>query len=69
MRRLDRALVNIEWRLFYNKVLLFHKRIIRFDHRPIVLSLDPKVGTIRRSFKFKSKLLEHESCEKVVAEA
>ncbi|KAF9594175.1 hypothetical protein IFM89_028832 [Coptis chinensis] len=51
-KRLDRALVNIDWYTLFPNATLVHKAAIGSDHCPILLDTQPSPKTTPKPFKF-----------------
>lgn len=68
-KRLDRAICNMEWRVFYPNAEAFAFLAIGFDHSPILLSLNPIELRRKKPFRFETYWLEHPECEEVVKKA
>lgn len=60
--RLDRCLINLNWRLIFKKAYIQHIPFLKSDHRPIFLCLERKrkVNQRRRPFWFEAAWLTHE---------
>lgn len=63
--KLDRVLVNWEWRTVFPHALSEALLIISSDHSPIFLTVKPK-GKSDRQFKYEAYVEEHEDCREVV---
>ncbi|XP_072076444.1 uncharacterized protein [Arachis hypogaea] len=63
--RIDRALVNWEWRVLYQQASLKALPAISSDHCPLVLDIN-QVQKIEKSFKFEAFWTDHEECENIV---
>ncbi|XP_020970175.1 uncharacterized protein LOC110268393 [Arachis ipaensis] len=63
--RIDRALVNWEWRVLYQQASLKALPAISSDHCPLVLDIN-QVQKIDKSFKFEAFWTDHEECEDIV---
>ncbi|RYR34982.1 hypothetical protein Ahy_A10g050058 isoform B [Arachis hypogaea] len=63
--RLDRVLVNWNWRRLYQNVTLTALPAIGSDHCPLVLRLEPR-EKFERHFKFEAYWEDHEDCEKII---
>lgn len=63
--KLDRVLVNWEWRSVFPHAISEALPIISSDHSPILLRFRPK-GRSDRQFKFETYWEEHEGCREVV---
>nr|XP_029146216.1 uncharacterized protein LOC114924798 [Arachis hypogaea] len=60
--RIDRALVNWEWRVLYQQASLKALPAISSDHCPLVLDVN-QVQRIEKTFKFEAFWTDHEECE------
>ncbi|RYQ97381.1 hypothetical protein Ahy_B08g093428 [Arachis hypogaea] len=63
--RIDRTLVNWEWRLLFENASLTTMPAISSDHSSLILDLK-LVYKIRKSFKFEAFWADNEECEKIV---
>ncbi|XP_015958038.1 uncharacterized protein LOC107482150 [Arachis duranensis] len=63
--RIDRALVNWEWRVLYQQASLKALPAISSDHCPLVLVIN-QVQKVEKSFKFEAFWTDHEECENIV---
>ncbi|RYR79498.1 hypothetical protein Ahy_A01g004314 [Arachis hypogaea] len=63
--RIDRALVNWEWRRLYQNATFATLPGIGSDHCPLVLRLEPR-EKFERHFKFEAYWEDHEDCEKII---
>ncbi|XP_077228445.1 uncharacterized protein LOC143861405 [Tasmannia lanceolata] len=68
-RRLDRALVNIEWLCEFPSSFADYKAPWLSDHSPIVVQLKPHTGEGKKSFKFINAWLDEPSLFEIVERA
>lgn len=62
MERLDRMLINNEWRLRFQQAVVHHLPPLKSDHRPLLVKFqrDPQPNRFRRPFRFYAGWLSHE---------
>lgn len=65
--KIDRVLVNYNWRVEFPNTMATALPIISSDHSPIVFQFNPPHGS-GVSFKFEAKWVEHEECVETVRE-
>ena len=65
--RIDRLLVNWEWRQIYPNAIVTATPPISSDHSPLILTCKPKVGD-GGLFKYEMYLEDHEDCHRVIDE-
>lgn len=60
-KRLDRAFINIEWRLRHLEAVVHHLPYFKSDHRPLLMQLDSvsRPNRHRRHFRFYTIWLTH----------
>lgn len=63
--KLDRVLVNWEWRMVFPHAIAEALPIISSDHAPILLTVQPR-GRSARQFKYEAFWENHEDCKNVV---
>ncbi|EEF45061.1 conserved hypothetical protein [Ricinus communis] len=66
---LDKVLVNLEWKLLFNKALVIHEALIGSYHRPLILDLCVQAMKYRRVFHFESKWLLNPDCSDLIAKS
>lgn len=61
-QRLDRVLINIQWRIRFESATMFHLPFFKSDHRVILVRMQSmnKPNRHRRSFRFVGSWLTHE---------
>ncbi|KAK8567966.1 hypothetical protein V6N12_006533 [Hibiscus sabdariffa] len=69
LEKIDRILFNVEWSMLFTKAFSFVELAIGSDHSLIVLHFEGIPRKYRREFKFESKWLLKEECNRVVVEA
>ncbi|XP_077226483.1 uncharacterized protein LOC143888944 [Tasmannia lanceolata] len=69
LRRLDRALVNVEWLTSHPKSVLLYKNPGLSDHAPIIITLCPKESSGGKPFKFHNMWLSDHSLYPIVEQA
>lgn len=62
MERLDQMLINSEWRLRFQLVVVHHLPPLKSDHRPLLVKFqrEPQPNRFRRPFRFNAGWLSHE---------
>ncbi|RYR44567.1 hypothetical protein Ahy_A08g040885 [Arachis hypogaea] len=65
MVRLDRVLVNWEWRRTFQHATLSALLPISSDHTPLVLDVNPR-GRRIKNFKFEAFWVDHADCDTVI---
>lgn len=65
--KIDRVLVNYNWRVEFPNAMATALPIISSDHSPIVFQFNPPHGS-GVSFKFEAKWVEHEECVETIRE-
>ncbi|RYR56284.1 hypothetical protein Ahy_A05g022025 [Arachis hypogaea] len=63
--KIDRALVNWEWRALYPQASLKALPAISSDHRPLILNMN-QIQRKEKNFKFEAFWTDHEECENIV---
>ncbi|XP_057761078.1 uncharacterized protein LOC130981503 [Arachis stenosperma] len=63
--RIDRALVNWEWRALYQQASLKTLPAISSDHSPLILNMN-QIQKTEKNFKFEAFWTDHEECENIV---
>ena len=63
--RIDRLLVNWEWRQMFPNAILYAIPPVSSDHSPLILHFKPKVGDGGR-FKYEAYWDEHVDCDKTI---
>ena len=66
--KLDRVLVNVEGMETLPNMQVLNLLAVGSDHSPMVLYTDYKDGVATRRFKFETKWLEMEGCERIISE-
>lgn len=67
--RLDRGLVNEDWRLLFPDAQLFHLPVLQSDHKPLLMQLKRKVGFHPRPFRFEGMWTLDRSSYDVIRQA
>lgn len=67
--RLNRVVVNAEWRILFNQAGVIHLSLAGSDHTPIHLSLKQNHPSLPRLFCFLEIWTRDHSCEKIISEA
>lgn len=67
-KRLDRVLVNPDWRLKFAEADIYHLPHFKSNHKPLLMQLEipVKVNTYRRSFRFEAAWVTHEDLNQVI---
>lgn len=60
-QRLDRALINMQWRLKFSQATVFHLPYFKSDHRPILMKINRNTTPSRKRqpFRFQVAWLTH----------
>ncbi|CAN1347905.1 Putative ribonuclease H protein At1g65750 [Linum perenne] len=64
--RLDRALINPDWRIRYDEAQVFHENKIGSDHRPIRLTLNGRRRKFSAPFRFDSRWISDPKCDNII---
>lgn len=68
--RLDRAICNLDWRIRFGSVEIYHLPNKKFDHAPLLLDFDLRrmENRRRRPFRFEAIWLSHPSFKQLVVD-
>ncbi|KAK7260044.1 hypothetical protein RIF29_25766 [Crotalaria pallida] len=69
LKRLDRVLMNLEWRITYPHMSVHHLDPLKSDHNPLLLDFATtgEVNRGRRPFRFMASWLSHKDLPKVIS--
>lgn len=67
--RLDRSVVNEEWRLMFPEAKITHLTALQSDHRLLLLHTNPPPPSLPKPFKFESMWIGHQDTTPIIEEA
>lgn len=67
-KRLDRMLVNLDWRLRFEEADVLHLPNFKSDHNPLLVQLEKsnRINQQRRPFRFEAAWITHQSFNKLI---
>lgn len=67
--RLDRGLINAEWRLLFPSAYISHLTALNSDHRPLLLDTNPTTNPLWRPFRFETMWTRDPTVALVISKA
>ncbi|EEF41266.1 conserved hypothetical protein [Ricinus communis] len=67
--RLDKVLVNPQWKLLFDKALIIYEALIESNHWPLILDLCVQARRYRRVLHFESKWFLNPNCSDLIAKS